>query len=62
MNNIHNLQQCKDKLKKLHGLAPYNTGMNPCLYDGYFAASIERDFTPETIAQAEKELNVRSPK
>lgn len=50
------ISECKDKLKKLYGLKPYDGSTNYVKNDGYFKASIERDYSSETIKQAKKEL------
>lgn len=51
-----NVEACKDKLKKLYGLPPYNNGSNICFNDGWFSMSIERDYTEETIKEAKRQL------
>lgn len=55
------LGQCKDKLKKLNGIPPYNRGFNICLDDSWFEMSIERDFTKDTIEKAKAELRNEYP-
>ena len=57
-----NVEQCVDQLKKLEGLPPYDTWSNHCAGDGYFAASIERDFSPETVVAARKKVKKLSKK
>jgi hypothetical protein len=58
-HEMSNYEKLKDNLKKLYGLPPYNTPTNICYGDGYFAASIERDFAKEDISKAEKELGLK---
>lgn len=52
------ISECKDKLKKLYGFKPYDSNTNYVKNDGYFKASIERDYSSETIKQAKKELGI----
>lgn len=52
------LERCKEKLKKLYGIEPYNRPDNQLYQDGYFSVSIKQDFDEETIKQAKKELNL----
>lgn len=53
---MNSVDKCVDALKKLRGLPPHNTFTNFCMGDGYFAASIRRDFTPHQIQEAERIL------
>jgi hypothetical protein len=53
------LTDLKNELKKLYGLAPYNTPSNICYGDGYFSNSIDLAFTKEQIQQAMKELGLK---
>lgn len=55
---LPNYRTLKDKLRKLHGLDPYNTPNNLVREDSYFAASIKRDFKEEDISRACKELGI----
>lgn len=47
-----------ESLRKLHGLPPYDKGLNPCLHDAYMAMAIRRDHSEADIKAAEKELGL----
>lgn len=53
-----NLERCKDDIKKLHALPPYNSPSNFVAFDGYFAQSIQEKYSAEVIKRAQKELGV----
>ena len=52
------MEELEEMLKKLYGLPPYNTWINICYGDGYFAKSIEEKFSKEEIKKAKKKLNI----
>ena len=54
-----NLEKCKDKLRKLYGLYPYDTASNPTYGDWLFSLSIENDFDKATIVKAKKKLKIK---
>ena len=53
-----NLERCIKDLKMLYGISPHNTPDNYTYQDGYFAMSIRKTYTPETIEKAKKLLNL----
>lgn len=51
----NNIEKCIDKYKKLYGLKPYNE-YNPCYQDGYFAKSIQENFSEDIRMAALQEV------
>ena len=51
------VEHCKDELKRLYGLEPYNT-VNVSRDDNYYWAAIRRNFSADIIALAKKELGI----
>ena len=49
-------RQCLDDLKRLYGMAPYDGNTNYVRNDGYFAASINKQYPKEVIEECRKEL------
>lgn len=58
VTNVFVPSELLEKLRKFHGLHPYNTQSNYAIGDPYFAMSIERDFTAEQIKEAKKKLGI----
>ena len=48
----------EDQLRKLHGLPPYDGPSNYLRADGYFAASIDKEFPKEEIRRAKERLGI----
>ena len=51
-------QKCKEQLKKLNGLPPYNSPLNFVAHDNFFAQSIKDEFDDKLIDECEKELGI----
>ena len=45
-------------LKKLYSILPYNSSINICQRDPYFAKSIQSRFNKEEIDTAKRELRI----
>lgn len=51
-------EKCKEQLKKLNGLPPYNSSTNFVAHDNYFAQSIREEFDEKVILECKKELRI----
>lgn len=49
-------RNCLDDLKRLYGMDPYDDNTNYVRNDGYFAASINKQYPKELIEECRKEL------
>ena len=52
------LENCKEDLRKLHGLGEYDCPSNYVRGDGYFASFISRNYSERNLELAKRQLGI----